>query len=136
MLEDCMLTRWSTLYIYIGDRYGEAVYTVIEATPPNITTGVVMGNNDQIMFYLSDKSQVAVGGESPYFPSEEACIQSTELKTSYFKFTRNSSLIGSAIPLTLPQASVGQPQSVEGSGEYCFIKVAIYDCSIHRRQDT
>ena len=110
----------------INDHYDGNDYTLIEAIPPNIAMGVVMGNKDQIMFYLSDKSQVAIGGETPYYPSEEACIQSMELGTSSFNFTRNSSSVSSVVPSLLPQQSV---ESLDGSGEYCFVKVAIYDCA-------
>ena len=113
----------------ITDAFGTD-YTVSEATPPDISTGIIMGENDQILFYLSEKSQIGVGGETPYYQTEEACMQSIQEKKGYFEFSRNSSVPTSpARPLSLPHQSHHRLESVDTTGEYCFIKVAIYDCA-------
>ena len=106
-------------------------HAVSEAAPPDISTGIIMGDKDQIMFYLSDRSQVAVGGETPFYPTEEACIQSVQVKTGYFEFTRNLSLLSTVAPSFLPwsQQSRLQHQAEDNLEEYCFVKVAIYDCA-------
>ena len=107
-------------------------YAVTMATPPDSATGIIMGDQDQIMFYLSDKTQVAVSGETPFYPTEEACMQSAQGKTSYFEFTQNTSS-HNIFPTSLlpwPQRSLLHRQlTADSSGEYCFVKVAMYDCA-------
>ena len=118
--------------ISLNDINSGADYTVSEATPPNVSTGVVMGNKDQIMFYLLDKSQMGVSGETPYYLTEEACLQSIQAKTGYFEFTQNSSLLSIVIPSLLPP--LHQLEVIGNSDipkEYCFVKVAIYDCALY-----
>ena len=118
--------------ISLSDIISGPDYTVSKATPPNVNTGVVMGNKDQIMFYLLDKSQVGVSGETPYYLTEEACMQSIQARTGYFEFTRNSSLLSIVLPSLLPP--MHQLEAVGNSDvpkEYCFVKVAIYDCSLY-----
>lgn len=107
----------------------ETDYIISEATPPEISTGIVMGDKDQIMFYLSDKSQIGVGGETPFYTTEESCMQSVQEKTGYFEFTRNSSLRTTTPPLFLPHQSLHHLDRRDGTEEYCFIKVTVYDCA-------
>ena len=106
-------------------------YTVSEAAAPDMSVGIIMGDRDQIMFYLSDRSQVAVGGETPFYPTEEACMQGVQENTGYFAFTRNLSLLSTVAPSFLPWSEQGllQRQAEDNLGDYCFIKVAIYDCT-------
>ena len=117
--------------ISLDDNIIGADYTVSEVTPPDVNTGVVMGNGDQIMFYLSDKSQIGVDGETPYYLTAEVCTRSSQVDTGFFVFTRNLSVPNSiASPSLLPP--VHQLKVLGDSGvqrEYCFVKVAIYDCA-------
>ena len=118
--------------ISLSDIITGADYIVSEATPPSVSTGVIMGNNDQIMFYLLDKSQIGVSGETPYYLTEEACMQSIQAKTGYFEFVQNSSSPSIVIPSLLPP--LHQLEGISNSDipkEYCFVKVAIYDCSLY-----
>ena len=118
--------------ISLSDINSGADYTVNKATPPNVSTGVVMGNRDQIMFYLMDKSQMGVSGETPYYLTEEACLQSIQAKPSYFEFTQNLSSPSIVVPSLLPP--LHQLEEIGNSDipkEYCFVKVAIYDCALY-----
>ena len=116
--------------ISLSDIIIGADYIVSEATPPSVSTGVVMGSNDQIMFYLLDKSQIGVGGETPYFLTEEACMQNIQAKTGYFEFTQNSTSPSIVMPSLLPPVhQLGTISNSDLPKEYCFVKVAIYDCS-------
>ena len=118
--------------ISLSDTISGADYVTIEATPPSVSTGVVMGNSDQIMFYLLDKSQIGVSGDTPYYLTEEACVQGTRAKTGYFEFTQNSSSPSIVVPSLL--SPLHHPEAVSNSDtpkEYCFVKVAIYDCALY-----
>jgi hypothetical protein len=111
-----------------------ADYIVSEATPPSVSTGVVMGNSDQIMFYLLDKSQIGDSGETPYYLTEEACMQSSQAKPGYFEFLQNSSSPSIVIPSLLHVSPLHNIEAVSNSDvpkEYCFVKVAIYDCALY-----
>lgn len=116
--------------ISLSDINTGADYIVSEAIPPSVSTGVVMGNSDQIMFYLLDKSQIGVSGETPYYLTEEACMQDIQEKTSYFEFSQNSSspsisLLSQLYHLEAVSSNSDVPE------EYCFVKVAIYDCALY-----
>ena len=108
-------------------------YIVSEATPPSVSTGVVMGNSDQIMFYLLDKSQIGVSGETPYYLTEEACMRDIQAKTGYFEFSQNSSSPSIVVPSLLSPLYHLEAVSSNSDApkEYCFIKVAIYDCALY-----
>ena len=112
----------------IGGNSGTEEYITSEASPPDLNFGIVMGNSDQILFYTTDKSKIFASGETPYYLTEEACMQSVQAKTSYFEFTRNSSLLSIFRP-SLLLSSAHHQEAVSKLGEYCFVKVAIYDCS-------
>ena len=122
--------------ISLSDIITGADYVVSEATPPLVSTGVVMGNSDQIMFYLLDKSQIGVSGETPYYLTEEACVQGqVRTKTGYFEFSQNSTSPSILLPSLLsPLHGHHRLEAVSNSDipkEYCFAKVAIYDCALY-----
>ena len=110
-------------------------YIVSEATPPSVSIGVVMGNSDQIIFYLLDKSQIGVSGETPYYLTEEACMQDIQAKTGYFEFSQNSSSPSIVVPSLLSplyhQVLEAVSSNSDAPKKYCFVKVAIYDCALY-----
>lgn len=96
----------------------------VEAVPPDVKHGIIMGQKEQIMFYNTHRSQIHVDGRTPYYIAREACVQSINNPKGYFKFVSNSSALSSVRPFIL--APVEQEES---EGEHCFIKVAAYDCT-------
>ena len=103
-------------------------HAVTEAIPPNQNTGIIMGDKDHIMFYAAEKNQISTDGDTPYYLTEEACSQNIKTSTGSFRFERNSSLYDIIHPSVMPLVQVGGELDSRRT-EFCFIKVAIYDCS-------
>lgn len=97
----------------------------VEAVAPPVKNGIILGNEKEIMFYTTERSQILVGGKTPYYISEAACMQSIQTPTGYFKFVTNSSFIPPITPLILSPAADESATKTQ----YCFIKVAVYDCA-------
>lgn len=115
--------------LYIRDTtVGEDVYRV--AVTPSIDHGVIMGHHDQVMFYDVDTALLTSNSSTPYYPTEEACVTSKGDPSGHFDFLVNISL-----PKLTHKASVVLPAGSDEYrdshhvGEYCFIKVGVYDCS-------
>lgn len=112
--------------LYIRDTVvGEEVNRV--ALTPSTDHGVIMGDSDQVMFYNVDKNLVTSDHSTPYYWTEEECIVS---KGGYFEFLVNISLpkLPSVPSLLPPVMSGATPAHSQGTREYCYIKVGVYDC--------
>ena len=100
---------------------------VLEAVAPTVENGIIMGKNDQIMFYTTTRSQVLIDGRTPYYVSQEACMRTLEKTTAYFKFVTYSAITPPLKPSIL-LSSVDE-NTATTQQEYCFIKVTVYDCA-------
>ena len=60
-----------------------------------------------------------------YYVTESVCMQNIQTTTGYFKFVTNSSVTPPIKPLILSPIA----KETEKLDEYCFIKVAVYDCA-------
>ncbi len=96
----------------------------IEAVPPSVNNGIIMGGKGQILFYTTDRTQVKVDGKSPYYISKEACLQNLDKRTAYFKFITYSAISPPLKPTILTPVDAEAARS-----DYCFIKVSVYDCA-------
>lgn len=113
--------------LYIRDTtVGEDVFR-IAITPP-IAHGVVMGEHDQIMFYDIDTNLVTSDSSTPFYPTEAECLTSRDDPSGHFDF-----LVNISIPRLTHRPSFITPVASEPNfhhvGEYCYIKVGVYDCS-------
>ncbi len=95
----------------------------LEALTPSVRYGIIMGDKDQVMFYTTDKSQVTADSMTPFYLSAEACRQNLERRTAYFKYVTYSALSPPLKPTILI------PEQPMEKGEFCFIKVSVYDCA-------
>ena len=104
---------------------------VINAIPPSIQNGIIMGNKDQIVFYTTQKSQIVYDGRTPFYTTEQACMQNLLRNSAYFRFLTNSSVPAPVKPSILTTfESSGSVNQKDGQKEnYCFLKVAVYDCA-------
>lgn len=103
---------------------------VINAVPPSIQNGIIMGNKEQIMFYTTERSLVLVDGRTPFYINEQACMRNILKHSAYFRFLTNSSLAPPVKPSILTTfESTTTSREKESEEKYCFIKVAVYDCA-------
>ena len=113
--------------LYIKDTaVGEDVFRI--AITPHISHGVIMGDNDQIMFYDIDTQLVTGDSSTPFYPTEAECLTSQDDPSGHFDF-----LVNTSVPRLVHKPSLITPVASEPDlhyvGEYCYIKVGVYDCS-------
>ena len=86
---------------------------VINAIPPSIQNGIIMGNKDQIVFYTTQNLV------------SKFCMQD-------FRFLTNSSVPAPVKPsiLTTFESSGSVNRKDSQNEKYCFLKVAVYDCAL------
>lgn len=97
----------------------------ITAVPPSVDVGMVMGDKEQIMFYVTED----LNTQTPYYHTEKDC-QSSE--KPYFEFTSNRTITSTFSQPTLLPVVKQENLSlflVSQRDVYCFAKVSVYDCA-------
>ena len=92
--------------------------------------GFTMGEGKEIMFFVSQHSQITSDSKTPFYPTESACNQSVESDKGYFSFMADSLLREPQKPTILSSLQESLPaKSTESKKGFCFVKVAVYDCA-------
>ena len=83
------------------------------------------------MFYTTQKSQIVYDGRTPFYTTEQACMQNLLRNSAYLRFLTNSSVPAPVKPsiLTTFESSGSVNQKDSQKENYCFLKVAVYDCA-------
>ena len=104
---------------------------VINAIPPCIQNGIIMGNKDQIVFYTTQKSQIVFDGRTPFYTTGQGCMQNLLRNSAYFRFLTNSFVPAPVKPciLTTFESSGSISQKDCQNEKYCLLKVAVYHCA-------
>ena len=69
-------------------------------------------------------------GRTPFYTTEQACMQNLQRNSAYFRFLTNSSVPAPVKPsiLTTFESSGSVVQKDSQNEKYCFLKLAVYDC--------
>lgn len=122
--------------IYISDTaVGKEVYKM--AVSPSTEHAVIMGDQDEVLFYNVDRNGVSEGPATPYYPSEEECMAGGDGEvTGSFDFFINTSLSQHipVPPVLTPVAAAREGEdhhsgSSTDSAGHCYIKVSVYNCA-------
>ena len=112
----------------VSDQHGHPYKPV----SPSIKYGLQYGDKGQLMFYCNDKEEINATPTSPYYPSLQQCMNSSDTISSQFVFDPPSSLLHTKPhPLPFQYQPPGRPMSY--STEYsrqCYLKVGVLVCAL------
>ena len=114
---------------------GQGSEVELEAVTPSISNGIIMGSKDEIMIYTVDKQNIGISGKHPFYPSEEACMQHSGVRSGHFRFVTRSQthLLTRPTILLTESSNTAEEGELEKSGVsgFCYLKVAVLDCAAY-----